>query len=73
LTPDSNAWEAVLQKQFDLIKTLINSNCSRTTAVRTFESDDQTSSSGRIFMSQNYALVSLIKVQSKQFSTYILI
>ncbi len=41
MTTDSNAGKAVLRKQFDLIKKEIKSNSSRTTAVWTFEPDDQ--------------------------------
>ncbi len=43
---------------------------SGTTAVRTFESDDQTSC--RILMSRKFTLARYIRAQSKQLATYIL-
>ena len=74
MTSDSNAEKAVgccSPEAIGFDQYIIKSNGSRTTAVRTFESDDQTSY--RISMSRNYALVSLIKAQSKQFATYVVI
>ncbi len=70
MTPNSKAAETVLRKQLNLIKKYIKSNCSRATAVQTFESDDQTSC--RMIMSLKYALASLIEAQSKALATCIL-
>jgi hypothetical protein len=59
MTPDSNAVEAVLQKQFDLINRIVQ----ELQPSGHFESDDQASC--RISMSQNCVLASLIKGQSR--------
>jgi hypothetical protein len=63
MPPDSN--ETIRSDQ-----EINQSNCSRFTAVGTFESEDQTSC--RILMSRNHALASLIKAQNKQLATHIL-